>query len=348
MKPYQLVILGLIISSPLGAFAQTNTGITVSTSYKNYSLGETIVISGKVMSLDEGIPIIMQIWSGGTMVNLAQFYPDSKSNYSYNILAEKPNFNLGTYVVKVSYGEGKNAETTFSIKDSESFDGHSSNNSTIIITMNEEIFYLNKPNNIIRANVDFLNYSPSDGKYFMKITYLPKGNVLKDSEIFPKPSGNDLWSVQIAYPILESNIKKGQDILVGEFEIQIRSENNPEIGIARFKIFENESKNPPVPSPDQETLDKISGSSIPDWVRNTAEWWAEGSIADSEFVSGIQYLIQEEIISIPKTQHTSGNSQEIPSWIKNNAEWWSKGLISDDDFLKGIQYLVEKGIILVQ
>ena len=341
--------MGLIVFSPLGtfSFAQSNTGITVSTSYKNYSFGETIVISGKVFSVDEGIPIIMQIWSGGTMVDVAQFYPDSKNNYSYNILAEKPIFNLGTYLVKVSYGEGKNAETTFSIKDSESFDEQSSNNSTIIITMNENIFYLNKPNNIIRANVDFLNYSPSDGKYFMKVTYLPKGNILKNSEIFPKPSGNDLWSVQIAYPILDSNVKIGQNLLVGEFEIQITSENNPEVGTARFKIFENESKNPSVPPTNQESIDQKSEPVIPDWVRSTAEWWAQGSIGDSDFVSGIQYLINKEIIFIPETYHDNGNSQEIPSWIKNNAGWWSKRLISDDDFLKGIQYLVEKGIIMI-
>lgn len=37
---------------------------------------------------------------------------------------------------------------------------------------------------------------------------------------------------------------------------------------------------------------------IPDWVRNNAGWWAEGQIGDSDFVAGIQYLIENGIISI--------------------------------------------------
>jgi len=88
---------------------------------------------------------------------------------------------------------------------------------------------------------------------------------------------------------------------------------------------------------------------IPNWIRNNAEWWAEGAIDDSDFISGIQYLIKEGIMKIPETEQTTSSDdlQEIPLWIKNNAEWWAQGLISDDDFIKGIQYLVEKGIIVV-
>jgi len=90
-------------------------------------------------------------------------------------------------------------------------------------------------------------------------------------------------------------------------------------------------------------------TAIPDWVRGNAEWWAQGAIGDSDFVSGIQFLIKEGIMTIPETAQgtTSDDSQEIPSWIKNNADWWAQGLISDDDFLKGIQYLVEQGIMVV-
>jgi len=88
---------------------------------------------------------------------------------------------------------------------------------------------------------------------------------------------------------------------------------------------------------------------IPDWIRNNAKWWAEGAISDSDFVSGIQYLIKEEIMKIPQASYTTAveESNEIPSWIKNNADWWSQGLISDDDFVKGIRYLVQQGILIV-
>ncbi len=86
---------------------------------------------------------------------------------------------------------------------------------------------------------------------------------------------------------------------------------------------------------------------IPDWVRNNAGWWATGQIQDSDFVSGIEFLITEDIILIPISQSSQGTSQEIPSWIKNNAGWWADGLIEDVDFVSGIQYLISNGIMNV-
>jgi len=86
---------------------------------------------------------------------------------------------------------------------------------------------------------------------------------------------------------------------------------------------------------------------IPEWIKNNAGWWSDGLIGDSDFVLGIQWLINEGIMTIPETQSGSGGSQEIPSWIKNNAGWWSDGVISDMDFVLGIQWLVENGIMVV-
>lgn len=86
---------------------------------------------------------------------------------------------------------------------------------------------------------------------------------------------------------------------------------------------------------------------IPSWVRNNAGWWSTGQIQDTDFVSGIEFLITEDIIVIPTTQTGTGTSQEIPSWIKNNAGWWADGLIEDLDFVSGIQYLISNGIMTV-
>ena len=84
---------------------------------------------------------------------------------------------------------------------------------------------------------------------------------------------------------------------------------------------------------------------IPIWVKNNAGWWADDLIDDSDFVSGIQYLITEEIMTIPVTQSGTSTSQEIPAWIKNNAGWWADDLIDDSDFVSGIQYLITEGIM---
>ena len=94
----------------------------------------------------------------------------------------------------------------------------------------------------------------------------------------------------------------------------------------------------------------VSGNdiSIPDWIKNNAKWWVDGTINDQAFVGGIEFLIKEGILQIPETtKSATGSSQDIPSWIKNNADWWSKEMISDKDFLKGIEFLVKNGIIVV-
>jgi len=38
--------------------------------------------------------------------------------------------------------------------------------------------------------------------------------------------------------------------------------------------------------------------SIPDWVKNNAKWWADGQIAEADFISAIQYLINDGVIRI--------------------------------------------------
>jgi len=87
---------------------------------------------------------------------------------------------------------------------------------------------------------------------------------------------------------------------------------------------------------------------IPDWIKNNAKWWSEGQIGDSDFTSGIQFMIKENVISIPDLpEQSSGTTEGIPNWIKNNAGWWADGLIGEEDFVNGMKYLVEKGIIKI-
>ena len=39
-------------------------------------------------------------------------------------------------------------------------------------------------------------------------------------------------------------------------------------------------------------------SEIPVWIKNNAGWWADGSIDDSSFIQGIQFLVQEGFMKI--------------------------------------------------
>ena len=93
---------------------------------------------------------------------------------------------------------------------------------------------------------------------------------------------------------------------------------------------------------------------IPNWIKNVAGWWANDEISEIEFLAGIEYLINNNIISIGATpcsakienQHSSSTNL-IPVWIKNNAGWWATDQIEDDDFINGIEYLIKIQIITI-
>ena len=89
-----------------------------------------------------------------------------------------------------------------------------------------------------------------------------------------------------------------------------------------------------------------SAQSVPEWIKNNAAWWAEGTISESEFISAIQFLIKEKILTIQETVVSSETNQKaVPEWVKNNAAWWAEGTISENEFLNGIQHLIKIGII---
>jgi len=52
---------------------------------------------------------------------------------------------------------------------------------------------------------------------------------------------------------------------------------------ARFHFISTESEN--------------KQSSIPAWIKNNADWWSQGLISDTEFVNGIEYLVESKIIT---------------------------------------------------
>ena len=51
---------------------------------------------------------------------------------------------------------------------------------------------------------------------------------------------------------------------------------------------------------------------IPSWVKNNAGWWADGVIEDTAFINGIQYMVDNLMITIPE-QSTSNSLKVEPS-----------------------------------
>ena len=113
-----------------------------------------------------------------------------------------------------------------------------------------------------------------------------------------------------------------------------------------------EKKFPYEPTEKPAFLEKIEENKIPLWIKNNAAWWTQDKISDTDFIQGIEYLVQKKIINpvVSDTVQTTNteNTDVIPNWVRNNAKWWSAGLISDEEFLSAIGYLIENGLIILE
>ncbi|HJU14497.1 MAG TPA: polysaccharide deacetylase family protein [Candidatus Nitrosotalea sp.] len=77
---------------------------------------------------------------------------------------------------------------------------------------------------------------------------------------------------------------------------------------------------------------------IPPWMKDTAGWWSEGYVSDQDFVSEINYLVQEGIIKMPQPAATSPFAQADK--IKGVAADWSKSQVPDEEFVPALQHLI--------
>ncbi len=94
---------------------------------------------------------------------------------------------------------------------------------------------------------------------------------------------------------------------------------------------------------------------IPNWIKSVAGWWATNEISEKEFLAGIEYLINNNIISISfmpcggaaatAAADPTLVAKLIPDWVKNNAGWWATDQIEDTDFINGIEYLIKADIL---
>lgn len=92
-------------------------------------------------------------------------------------------------------------------------------------------------------------------------------------------------------------------------------------------------------------LFQVSKYLVPEWIKNNAMRWSSDQISDSEFIRGIEHLVEENIIVIPDSVKSQSTGQNVPFWIKNTAEWWSQDIVSDDEFVAALEFLVKNGII---
>ena len=113
LKIFSVLIILVLI--PAGTVYVSGSLVSVQTDNSIYDEGDTIVISGKIETIIGQTPVTLQLFKDGNMVEIAQIVVSKDGNYSHILLAEGSMWqNQGQYVVKVTYGEGNIAETTFS------------------------------------------------------------------------------------------------------------------------------------------------------------------------------------------------------------------------------------------
>jgi hypothetical protein len=94
---------------------------------------------------------------------------------------------------------------------------------------------------------------------------------------------------------------------------------------------------------------------IPNWVKNSVEWWAQDQIEDYQFILGIQHLILIGVLNPDssdelKVEYLEENipfGVKIPKYVKQTSLWWVEGKISEQEFVDGIQYLIKKGYLVI-
>jgi predicted secreted protein with PEFG-CTERM motif len=110
---YGLIVL-LIISTGT-VFAQESL-INVQTDDSNYIEGNVVVVSGSVFPVLPNTPVVLQLFMGESLVDIAQITVAQDGNFSHTIVAGGQLWKQGDYLVRVSYDAGGRiiAETEFS------------------------------------------------------------------------------------------------------------------------------------------------------------------------------------------------------------------------------------------
>ena len=102
-----------------------------------------------------------------------------------------------------------------------------------------------------------------------------------------------------------------------------------------------------------------SYAEVPAWIKNTAKWYGESKISETEFLNAIKYLINNGILNLDQSKEvvhpdTSDSKQELIEHgvqdllNKNNLsalEFFNAALEKDP---KDIQAMVNKGIVLAR
>ena len=113
------------------------------------------------------------------------------------------------------------------------------------------------------------------------------------------------------------------------------------------KFIEDVIKKYPYTSTDKPfDYKKQDTGNVPEWVKDSTNWWTLTKISDQDFLNSLEYMIENNIIKIPENKvFENENELKMMSWIRNNFSMWSQNESSDDEFFKNTQWLIDNKLI---
>ena len=307
--------------------------ITISTDKNSYTFGEKIIISGKVADATPGSKIVLSVIDpAGKIIQTQSITLSYEQRFYAELTADSFPWEIsGNYLVKVS-SKSREAETVFSF---------STTHHPEEITKSIKIF----------GTQQNLVYSITSGTVSLVMPN-EDSNSLRFSL---NTNSGGRFTVELPRTLIDAKTIYGEEDSFEVFSDDMKTEYVEKIGPNERTLtipFSYKTKSIEIVGTQLEMTQtssiKSSTYPVPSWIQNNAEWWSKGLIGEEDFLSGIQFLINQGIIQISTTHDAQQSSLPfVPNWVKDTAGWWAEGKVTDQDFLNGIKFLVENQIIKV-
>ena len=174
------------------------------------------------------------------------------------------------------------------------------------------IINLDSDNRLLRAYVDIVNHDPGNGYYFLRVIQSVTDKIISEEEIIIREKGNDKAGADIAHMFNEEEISINGTAVLGDYEIEVFSENGNAIGTTTFSIIKpsaiqmseitediEDTSEPESVAKSIENESQLENTQkIPDWVKNIFILYSDGSITENELISALKFLIEQGIIEI--------------------------------------------------
>ena len=194
----------------------------------------------------------------------------------------------------------------------------------------------------------YYHVSTDDPVYGFDVYFVPSRQSLTewgDGEPFSYYSDESCYGKNYKkYGNTCSGVARESGILVVMGDVQTNSLTKVTISLeekSQNPVSEKIQAEPDQPRPDGPIPHPIPQLGIPDWFKNTASWWSDDIISDDTFVSGLVFMINDNIIKSGLEQSVIYDGTSVPDWLKYDAKRWADNEMADDEFLNSMLRFVD-------